>query len=165
MIHSKKSFEMTGFHFQKSIDFEPMNCLECHESLPTADAAAHHFSTAHSIDDIDEPEEHFHHVEALENLSDAEEMDEVEEMNEDEEVNEDVKIELEKWTQPNSILSQVYIEWLTEFGFIECAYCPERFQSKIAWLNHVIQIHNIHPDKMYERSVLKSDFDETDKMV
>ena len=127
---------MTGFKlFQKPVLFEPFECLECNQMLSTAEITANHLSG--HFPDLDEPEDYLFHV------------DDAEEMNEDE------KIDLEKWIQPNSLLTNVYNEWIAWFGYIECAYCTEQFRSKIAWFYHVVNVHQIHPDRLYEKSSLQ----------
>ena len=138
---------MTGFKmFQNQTEFEPLECLACEETLSTAHVAVKHFFAAHSSDDfyVDHDEE---------------------EMNEDEKMDENMKVDLEKWIQPNSFLTCVYKEWIADFGHIECAYCTEKFQSKIAWFSHVVHVHKIHPDKMYEKNSLQSIADHNDEVV
>lgn len=58
-------------------------------------------------------------------------------------------MELMDWTQNDSILSKAYDEWIQQFGEAECPRCPEVFHSKIAWINHYIDVHQNHLEKNY----------------
>ena len=133
---------MTGFAlFQDTAEVDSFQCFDCDANFTCAHTAITHIRENHLIDDADEEIE--------------EEMDQVNEFEWNNETEEDEFFVLEEsvdpfgymhqWMDSKSIPSQEYERWKKEFGHAECPFCSSVFRSKLAWIHHIIESHDIRP--------------------
>ena len=62
-----------------------------------------------------------------------------------------IEISIEELIAPGSAISKIYYECLKLFNYAECLNCEERFHSKIAFVCHMIQVHQISPNEIIKR--------------
>ena len=122
---------MTGFDLfaaESDAELESFRCIVCDiKFIGPSDALEHLHEHLNEIEDFEETED-----------SSAEPVAEPE----------FDPGELSRWTN-SKIMTSAYEEWIAEFGYAECISCPERFNSKISWLHHIIMDHKIDPGKKY----------------
>ena len=140
---------MTGFAvFQDDQKDDSFQCFGCDAIFTCGKAAASHIREFHLDDDEDE------------DIGEEIDQDDKDQDVEDQDINEedesfilqecdDPFAKMHQWMDPNSILSHEYKKLKKAFGHAECPFCSSIFGSKIAWIHHIIENHDIQPDRNY----------------